>query len=252
MESIYRLNKVVRILNNLRLGVNANLKNAVSVRNFTVSSLKCDLMDFFDDKKNWGAKEVKCGRSWTKEELRLKSNEDLHKLWYVLLKERNMLLTMEEECNAQVKLFPSPERLDKVADSMENLETVVRERNKAYHQLETGETGERPGRVETGAFGIRYYYKMCEYPLPKEMNTKWKQKYKFYKYDKDVEDFLVKYREKLYLSKRRKATRDFNHVIGLLNRYPNMDMEALKQQYPDVDIEKAKRSRKYGGHFAPQ
>lgn len=45
---------------------------------------------------------------------------------------------------------------------------------------------------------------------------------------------------------------DFNHVIGLLNRFPDMDMEALKQQYPDVDIEKAKQSRKYGGHFAPR
>lgn len=31
-----------------------------------------------------------------------------------------------------------------------------------------------------------------------------------------------------------------------------MDMEALKGQYPDVDIEKAKASRKYGGHFAPK
>lgn len=46
--------------------------------------------------------------------------------------------------------------------------------------------------------------------------------------------------------------RDFNHVIGLLNRFPNMDMEALRKEYPDVDIEKAKRSRKYGGHFVPK
>lgn len=38
-------------------------------------------MEFFDDKKNWGAQEVKCGRAWNVEELRLKSNSDLHKLW---------------------------------------------------------------------------------------------------------------------------------------------------------------------------
>lgn len=31
-----------------------------------------------------------------------------------------------------------------------------------------------------------------------------------------------------------------------------MDMEALKEQYPDVDIKKAKNSRKYGGHFEPK
>lgn len=70
-----------------------------------------------------------------------------------------MLLTMEEESKQQTRVFPSPERLDKVQDSMENLETIVRERNKAYHMLETGETGERPGRLDTSAFGLKYYYK---------------------------------------------------------------------------------------------
>lgn len=40
-------------------------------------------MEFFDDEKNWGLDEVKCGRSWRKDELRLKSNSDLHKLWYI-------------------------------------------------------------------------------------------------------------------------------------------------------------------------
>lgn len=38
-------------------------------------------MEFFDDEKNWGANDVKSGRSWRKEELRIKSNTDLHKLW---------------------------------------------------------------------------------------------------------------------------------------------------------------------------
>lgn len=36
------------------------------------------------------------------------------------------------------------------------------------------------------------------------MNKKWKEKHQFYRFDKDVEEFLLKYREKLYLSKRRK------------------------------------------------
>jgi hypothetical protein len=34
---------------------------------------------------------------------------------FVLLKERNMLLTMEHECREQTELFPNPERIDKVS-----------------------------------------------------------------------------------------------------------------------------------------
>ncbi len=34
---------------------------------------------------------------------------------YVLLKEKNMLQTMEMECNAEARTFPNPERIDKVS-----------------------------------------------------------------------------------------------------------------------------------------
>uniref|UniRef100_A0A2K5K424 Large ribosomal subunit protein uL29m n=1 Tax=Colobus angolensis palliatus TaxID=336983 RepID=A0A2K5K424_COLAP len=72
------------------------------------------LEEFFDDPKNWGQEKVKSGAAWTCQQLRNKSNEDLHKLWYVLLKERNMLLTLEQEAKRQRLPMPSPERLDKV------------------------------------------------------------------------------------------------------------------------------------------
>ena len=44
----------------------------------------------------------------------LKSWDDLHKLWYVLLKEKNMLMTQRQMLNAQNLRFPNPERIPKV------------------------------------------------------------------------------------------------------------------------------------------
>lgn len=161
-----------------------------------------------------------------------------------------MLLTMEEECKQKTRLFPSPERLDKVEESMENLEEVVRERNRAYYELETGVTGERKTMEITELFGIPVKYTEEEHMVPKLLNKEWQQKHDLD--HKDIKEFMAKYREQEYIKNRRKKTRDFNHVIGHLKRFPDMDMEALKEQYPDVDIEKAKNSRKCRGHFVPK
>lgn len=52
--------------------------------------------------------------------------------------------------------MPSPERIHKVRESMENIETVVKERNRAYFELETGETGERMVVEDTSGLGKRF------------------------------------------------------------------------------------------------
>ncbi|XP_061390306.1 large ribosomal subunit protein uL29m [Musca vetustissima] len=224
---------------------------ALKGRHFSTSQPKSDLMQFFDDPKNWPENEVKVGRAWKLDELRIKSNKELHQLWYVLLKERNMLLTMEHECNEKMELFPSPERLDKVKISMENLETVVRERNKAYHLLETGETGERPQRLVANNLGIRYMYKSVEHVLPPFMNVRWIKTRSIGYGGRAVRKFLLKYREKLYNEKRKAKNRSRNEVMMLLRRNPNMDVDFLKRKFPNVNIDKLKESDKIRGHYVP-
>ncbi|XP_033223976.1 39S ribosomal protein L47, mitochondrial [Belonocnema kinseyi] len=207
------------------------------------------LMEFFDDEKNWGKRIIKVGREWYKDELRIKSNEDLHKLWYVLLKERNMLLTMEASAKRRYELFPNPERIDKVEISMENLEAVVRERNKAYHLLETGETGERPAKVVRNAIGLPFCYRLRQHVIPKFANKKWKETHVHRFGGQAVRKFLRLYREKYHNIRRKEKNRQANEVLKLMRNFPDLDEEALKEKFPDVDLEKVKRNRKCRGHF---
>ncbi|CAJ0963309.1 unnamed protein product, partial [Mesorhabditis belari] len=128
------------------------------------------LQQFFDDEENFGKQELRAkkrpGRSWTNEELRLKSSEDLHKLWYVCLKERNMLLTMEKAHKATARHFPNPERLDRVKGTLKNIEEVVHERNDAYYQLETGDSASAPKRTVTSFMGFTYEKRAEEHYSP--------------------------------------------------------------------------------------
>lgn len=209
-------------------------------------------MQFFDVKKNLGENEVKHGRNWTLPELRIKSSQDLHKLWYILLKEKNMLLTMEEQAKVEHRLFPSPERLDKVSISMSNLETVVQERNRAYYELETGANGERPSRLVHNQLGIKFNYRSYQHIIPAFMNTKWQETHKFRYGGYAVRKFLLLYREKLWNQKRKAQNRDRNEVTHLLKRNPDMSMRSLRQKYPKVDIDKLVREDKFRGHYTPK
>lgn len=205
-------------------------------------------MEFFEEPKNWGEMEVKCGRAWNIDELRIKSNTDLHKLWYILLKERNMLLTMEHECNEKMELFPNPERLDKVDISMENLEAVVRERNRAYHLLETGETGEVRSETKINAFGLEEVVHQKEYLIRKEDQPVVEEP----EVDMKLrQDFMRKYREKELNERRKEKNRNRNHVMRLLRIFPNTDLKVLAAQYPDVDIQKLIDTDQVRGHYVP-
>ncbi|XP_073531061.1 large ribosomal subunit protein uL29m [Phyllobates terribilis] len=137
------------------------------------------LDEFFDDPKNWGENTVNSGDLWTINQLRCKSSEDLHKLWYVLLKEKNMLMTLEQESKRQRVAMPSPERLYKVTKSMENLHTVVTEREDALRLLQTGQEKARPGEWRKDCFGDTTWHRFREWAIPWYMNTRYKAQ-KFY------------------------------------------------------------------------
>lgn len=70
------------------------------------------------------------GRQWSVKELRRKSYDDLHKLWYVLYKEKNMLLTEQQLSRRRQLIFPQPDRFQKVQKSMGAIRQVLGERKR--------------------------------------------------------------------------------------------------------------------------
>jgi hypothetical protein len=74
------------------------------------------------------------GRPWRAEELRLKSHDDLHKLWYVLLKEKNKLKSDWLVSSQLGQQFYGYSDILKVRLSMSRLLTVVNERKKLRNE----------------------------------------------------------------------------------------------------------------------
>ncbi|XP_044056009.1 39S ribosomal protein L47, mitochondrial [Siniperca chuatsi] len=182
------------------------------------------LEEFFDLPENWGEANVKSAAPWTAKQLRTKSNEDLHKLWYVLLKEKNMLRTLEQEARRQRVQMPSPERLRKVDRSMIRLETVVKERETALRLLQTGQEKARPGAWRRNIFGHVYWYRFKEYAIPWYMNKRYKRK-RFYT-PKFVQPHIRLRIEKHLREKARKASSERGTQAKLKEKFPQMKVPA--------------------------
>uniref|UniRef100_A0A0N5BVZ4 Large ribosomal subunit protein uL29m n=1 Tax=Strongyloides papillosus TaxID=174720 RepID=A0A0N5BVZ4_STREA len=186
---------------------------------------------FFDIPDNWGVTELtklnRPGREWSADELRLKSNTDLHKLWYVLLKERNMLLTMKTAFKVGVDHFPNEERIDRVKMSMENIEEVIHERNNAFYELETGLPATPKKRRVTSILGFTYDKQVEEHALPNEI-TKQKE-YEIPYLDDDAYIMQKLWKEKKYYQnielsnmkvlEEQKTHEQFKHRRGLRKTY---------------------------------
>jgi len=93
------------------------------------------VQDFYDTSSKPGEYPF-AGRPWSASELRLKAFSDLHKLWFVLLKEKNMLLTERAASRGAQPIgsvkFINPKRLKKVRLSMARIKVVLGERQRVY------------------------------------------------------------------------------------------------------------------------
>merc|ERR1712126_142234 len=87
------------------------------------------LDNFFDPPSIWAVHADKTGRPWSQKELKNKSADDIHSLWYTLLKERNKILTMIAEYEDRLSdATPGSERLEKVEQSMEAVLDEIEDR----------------------------------------------------------------------------------------------------------------------------
>ena len=122
-----------------RLGTSL-VVNGVLSRSLSVSLGRKGLEEFFPpgvyDSDKFVEEKPVVGRAWTASDLRIRSSADLHKFWFVLLKEQNMLLTMRQECKRLGIPVPGPTRLHKVRKAMRIVKAIAGERNGAVLELE--------------------------------------------------------------------------------------------------------------------
>eukprot|EP00240_Pyramimonas_obovata_P011926 CAMPEP_0118934978 /NCGR_PEP_ID=MMETSP1169-20130426/14627_1 /TAXON_ID=36882 /ORGANISM="Pyramimonas obovata, Strain CCMP722" /LENGTH=142 /DNA_ID=CAMNT_0006877945 /DNA_START=217 /DNA_END=645 /DNA_ORIENTATION=+ len=97
------------------------------VRRLSVTPMNRGIEDFFTVKAD-AEKPLVVGREWKADHLRLKSFEDLHKLWYILLKEQNALFTERYHAKQNRQQMEAPHRLRMVRKSMARIKHVLTER----------------------------------------------------------------------------------------------------------------------------
>ncbi|KAG2387737.1 hypothetical protein C9374_001331 [Naegleria lovaniensis] len=121
---------------------------------------KRGLEEFIDKTILEGKAMESCGRAWGLRELRLKSLSDLQKLWIVLMKERNMLLTARLLAKTMGGKITHPERLAKVRTGMARIKIVIAEREREARAAAKIEFEKRKAKgyysyPQVNAFGLQ-------------------------------------------------------------------------------------------------
>ncbi|KAJ2373668.1 54S ribosomal protein L4 mitochondrial [Coemansia sp. RSA 2607] len=95
------------------------------------------LEEFFEKGQRLPVSRDQTGRAWSASELRQKSWEDLQKLWYVVLKERNVLASQKEETQRlgiPAQFFSNKARIIKCKKTMARIKSVLTEREIAWRK----------------------------------------------------------------------------------------------------------------------
>uniref|UniRef100_A0A194AM23 Putative 39S ribosomal protein L47, mitochondrial-like protein n=1 Tax=Pinctada fucata TaxID=50426 RepID=A0A194AM23_PINFU len=132
---------------------------------------------------------------------------------------------MSKEYESMVEVFPNPERLDKVDESMRNLLEVVKERDIAYNMLETGETGEPKVRWVRNALGIKYPRTEEEHAVPKEENKEYRLLHS--EWEPWMKEYHDQFEEKLRLNHEKRARADRYIRRRLKKEFPHLTNEEL-------------------------
>ncbi|KAJ3269701.1 39S ribosomal protein L47, mitochondrial [Terramyces sp. JEL0728] len=101
-----------------------------NLRRFSSTPRNLGLEEFFDNSKGWVWEEqaLKTGRAWMSSELRNKSFDDLHSLWWVCIKEMNKLLSQQQEARRFKVFFTQDTRKHQVKLTMARIKQVLWER----------------------------------------------------------------------------------------------------------------------------
>ncbi|KAJ3145896.1 39S ribosomal protein L47, mitochondrial [Geranomyces variabilis] len=134
--------------------------------------LRRGLEDFFEEslgRWSWNEEEVPTGRAWLAAELRTKSFEDLHCLWWTCIKEQNRLYSQKEESRRFNIFFPHRQRLNECKLTMKRIKLVLWERRIAWFRAQAVLKREerRAALVESGLSPAEVDAKMAElFPVP--------------------------------------------------------------------------------------
>lgn len=132
------------------------------VKNF-IKVPKRGVEEFIDKSLFEGNPMEKAGRRWRIGELRHKSYIDLQKLWVILMKERNMLMTMKHLSVMMERRKPRPSRLKNVKKSMGSIKQVLKERHILAQKLAKQE-------FEENKKAGKYVYPIVDAPVKTQEN----------------------------------------------------------------------------------